>query len=368
MHAIARGMSEAHEVYLLDGGRPVPRRAASPSLHLVTVPRLVRDPDGAVVALEPGVSAASATADRARRIVEVVERVRPDAVLIDIYPFSKWEVDGEVTAMIDAARRANPRVRIVSSLRDVVPRTRHELVEPGPYEAGVLARLQRFDAILAHGDPGFVRLEDYFPRAADVPVPIAYTGFVVERPETPAGAPAPGSYAVLSCGGNTKSRVFLLHAIEAYRRLAARGAFGGRPLYVFPSPDAPAQEREALLAAAARGPFHVREFTPDFDGWLEGSALSISRGGYNTAMQVLHARARAVIAPNPDNTDQVPRARRFAKLGIASVIEAAEPAVDALVLAIEEAMTRPPAAHDLDLDGIAATRRIVESMVAGAAQ
>ena len=26
MHAIARGMSEAHEVYLVDGGRRVPRR------------------------------------------------------------------------------------------------------------------------------------------------------------------------------------------------------------------------------------------------------------------------------------------------------------------------------------------------------
>lgn len=50
------------------------------------------------------------------------------------------------------------------------------------------------------------------------------------------------------------------------------------------------------------------------------------------------------------------------------MIEAADPPVDALVVAIEEAMARPPAAHDLDLDGIAATERILEAMVAGAAR
>jgi predicted glycosyltransferase len=359
-------MSEAHEVYLIDGGRPVPRRATS-SLRVVSVPRLVRRGD-AIVAIEPGVSAADAMAERVRRLVDLVDRVRPDALLFDIYPFSKWEVDAEITAMIDAARRANPRVRIVSSLRDVVPRTRHEIAPHGPYEAGVLERLHRFDAILSHGDPDFARVEDYFGRAADISVPISYTGFVVEPPTAPADGPRPGSYAVLSCGGNAKSRVFLLNAIEAYRRLLAQGALGDLPLYVFPSPDAAEDERAALADATARGPFHLREFTPEFDGWLAGSKLSISRGGYNTSVQVLHARVRAVLVPNPDNTDQTPRARRFAKLGIASVIEAADPPVDALALAFEEAMARPPAAHDLDLDGIGETRRLLEAMVPGAAR
>lgn len=365
MHAIARGMSDAHEVYLVDGGRPVPRRASA-ALHVVSVPRLVRRGD-AVVAIEPGVAAADAMAERVRRLVDVIDRVRPDALLFDIFPFSKWEMDDEIAAMIIAARRANPRVRIVSSLRDVVPRTRHEIAPHGPYEAGVLERLRDFDAILSHGDPDFARVEDYFARAGEITVPISYTGFVVERPAVPV-APSPGSYAVLSCGGNTKSRVFLLNAIEAYRRLLASGVLRDLPLYVFPSPDASDDERAALADATARGPFHLREFTPEFDGWLAGSALSISRGGYNTSVQVLHARVRAVIVPNPDNTDQTPRARRFAKLGIASVIEAEHPPVDALLLAIEEAMARPPAAHDLDLDGIAETGRLMEAMVAGAAR
>jgi predicted glycosyltransferase len=91
----------------------------------------------------------------------------------------------------------------VTSLRDIVPMTLHEVARPGLYEGGVLSRLAPFDAILAHGDPSFACIEDYFDRAADIPIPVHYTGFVAGAPTLPSGAPEPGSYAVLSCGGNT---------------------------------------------------------------------------------------------------------------------------------------------------------------------
>jgi predicted glycosyltransferase len=176
----------------------------------------------------------------------------------------------------------------------------------------------------------------------------------------------PGSYAVLSCGGNTASLAFLLNSIEAFRGLRARGALGAMSLFVFPSPDASTADVAALSAATCDGPFRLCEFSPDFDAWLAGSALSISRCGYNTAVQLLQARVRSVLVPNPDNSDQPPRARRLAKLGLATVIEGAAPPVEAIATAIEEAMARPPVEHALDLDGVAATRRILEELVAGA--
>jgi predicted glycosyltransferase len=74
----------------------------------------------------------------------------------------------------------------------------------------------------------------------------------------------------------------------------------------------------------------------------------------------------SVLVPNPDNTDQAPRARRLAKLGLATVIEGATPPVEAIATAIEDAMTRPPLEHALDLDGVVATRKILEELVAGA--
>ena len=153
MHAIARGLSEAHEVYLVDGGRPVPRRPDPRPIELIPLPRLVRAA-GRVVGLETDAPVAALVEERARLLTRAVERIRPDAILVDIYPFSKWEVEEEITRAIAVARRLNARVRVVSSLRDIVPMTRHEIVSPGVHEAGVLSRLAPFDAILAHGDPG----------------------------------------------------------------------------------------------------------------------------------------------------------------------------------------------------------------------
>jgi predicted glycosyltransferase len=195
---------------------------------------------------------------------------------------------------------------------------------------------------------------------------VHYTGFVAGAPTPPAKTPEAGSYAVLSCGGNTASLAFLLNSIGAFRRLRARGALGSMSLFVFPSPDASAADTAALSAATCDGPFRLCKFTPDFDIWLAGSALSISRCGYNTAVQLLQARARSVVAPIPSISDQPPRARRLAKLGLATVVEGAAPSVAAIATAIEEAMARPPVEHALDLDGVAATRRILEELVAGA--
>ncbi len=48
------------------------------------------------------------------------------------------------------------------------------------------------------------------------------------------------------------------------------------------------------------------------------------------------------------------------------MIDGAAPSVEAIATAIEEAMARPPVEHALDLDGVAATRRILEELVAGA--
>jgi predicted glycosyltransferase len=363
MHAIARGMSEAHEVYLVDGGRPVPRRPGL--IELIPLPRLVRVA-GRIGGLGTDAPVASLIEQRIGVLTQVVERIRPDVILVDIYPFSKWEVEEEITRMIAVARRLNTRVRVVTSLRDIVPMTLHEAAPPGLYEAGVLSRLASFDAILAHGDPTFARIEDYFDRAADIPIPVHYTGFVAGTPTPLAGTPEPGSYAVLSCGGNTASLAFLLNSIEAFRGLRAGGALGSMSLFVFPSPDASAADVATLSAATCDGPFRLCEFTPDFDAWLAGSALSISRCGYNTAVQLLQARVRSVLVPNPDNSDQPPRARRLAKLGLAAVIEGAAPPVEAIATAIEEAMAQPSVEHALDLDGVAVTQRMLEELVARA--
>jgi predicted glycosyltransferase len=364
MHAIASGLCAGHEVHLVDGGRPVPTEPGEAAPARLPLPRLARV-DGRVCA-DGSAGDASARAvfvARTRALTEAVERIAPDVVLVDHHPFGKWELTGEIEALAAAARRRRPGARVICSLRDVAPPGRFESAAPAAFEAGVLARLAAsFDELWIHGDPAFARIEDHFERAAELPVPVRYTGFVSPAPAAPR---APQPLAVLSCGGGAGSLPFLLAAIAAFRRLHDAGALGAiAGLEVFAGAFAAPAELDALRAATREGPMALRPFSTDFPARLAASALSISRAGYNTSALLLRARIPAVLVPDPRMSDQPPRARRLAELGLASRVEGDPPPAASIADAIEAALARPARAHGFDLDGVAATRQLVECVAA----
>ena len=363
MHAIAKGLADAHDVVLVDGGRPVPR-ARGHGPRRLPLPRLARR-EGRLCA-GPGGSVEDALGERAARLAEAASKLRPDVVLVDHYPFSKWELEREIAAAAEAARRARPGVRVLCSLRDVVRRTRFEDASQADFEASVLERLgAHFDGVLVHADPAFTRIEDHFGRAAELPVPVHYTGFVQEVSGATRVRPD-GRIAVLSCGGGARSVSFLSAAIAGFRRLASGEARGALELQVFPGPSPSADETRALRAAARGGPVRLRAFSPDFAGWLRASELSISRAGYNTTVQLLAAGVRAVVVPDPDMSDQAWRARRLAELGLATAVLGAPADAAAIAAALAEAWAGPrPPAHGLDLDGVGGTRALLEAGEAG---
>ncbi len=124
MHTLARGLSRTHEVYLVDGGRPVPRSGDAGEITLLPLPALFAIRGASRRRLRPAHRLRTVLAARARALAAAVERIRPDVVLVDHYPFSKWELEDEIAGAIDTARRANPAVRVLCSLRDIAPRTR----------------------------------------------------------------------------------------------------------------------------------------------------------------------------------------------------------------------------------------------------
>ncbi|MBX3025480.1 hypothetical protein KF840_11305 [bacterium] len=357
MHALACGLSREHEVELVDGGRPVPRAPDPPALRLLSLPRLARA-GGRLVALDGGAPVAAMLAERADILARAIAARPPDAVLIDHFPFSKWELAAEIAAAIAAARRGNPAARIFCSLRDVAPRTRHEPADAAAYAARVRDELRAgFDGVLVHADPAFTRLEEHFAPAAALPVRVAYTGFVTPPPPPLAAPPSPPA-AVLSCGGGAGALPFLLAASAAFARLAADGTTAAMPLLVFAGGFATPADL-ARLAAVEREPIRLRGFGPEFAAALAGSPLSISRAGYNTCAALLRARTRAVLVPDPAMSDQTYRARRFAQLGLAQVVEGDPPAVDALAAAMRAALAAPPPRHAFDLDGVAHTETAI---------
>jgi predicted glycosyltransferase len=93
--------------------------------------------------------------------------------------------------------------------------------------------------------------------------------------------------------------------------------------------------------------------------------VSVSQGGYNTVMELIAARARAVVVPfaAPGESEQALRARLLAERGLITLVEEGAPPAR-LAAAIDAAAERPrPAAGALDLDGATTTARLVRAMV-----
>jgi predicted glycosyltransferase len=361
---IANELAANHDVYLVEGGRAVPGPTTPAAPTPVPIPVLQRAADGRLVGAngEPG---EQVLAQRADVLVDTVRAVCPDVVLIDHYPFSKWELGEEVTAMIDAARTANPNARVVSSLRDVSPRTRYEDPSDDRYSERVLGLLAgQFDALVVHSDPHFIALRDSCPLRGEIPVPMVYSGFVAEpvTAEVPMARPP---WAVLSTGG-LDTRSFLAAAISAFRRVAATGALGAMRLQVFAGLVSEPADLAALEAVARGGPVDVHPFSGDFTAWLHGAALSISRCGYNTSTALLRSRVPAVVVPATNVFDQKLRADRLAGAGLAVAVDGEDAAdADVIATAIEAALAAPPARHAWKIDGAAETRRFLEDFVGG---
>lgn len=357
LRAIARALAPEHEVYLVDGGRPVPHHRDARDPALLELPRVVRR-HGVLAVLEGARPLTEVLAERVRLVAEAMEQLRPDVIVLDQYPFSKWVFDEEVGAAVEAARRVRPDIRVVCSVRDNVL-TSLERPAPADWVAGVVARLERlFDAVLVHTDPRFVSLDATFPATERLPVPLHYTGIVIDPPP-PADGLAAGR-AVVSCGGTTVNREFLLAAVAAVRRLLGEGG-PIRSAEVFAGPAAET-DIEAVREAAGDGPFGVHGFSPDFAAHLAGSALSISRAGYNTVFLTLAAGVPGVVVPSPTQPEQGFRGRLVRQLGLTEVVEGDPPDPGAIAAAACAALERPVRPHGLDLGGAVTTRTLIEKL------
>ena len=230
---IARELARAHRVQLVDGGRTVPWSDPGAGLERVGIPALIRARRG-LEPLDPGVGLEVALRRRARSLRDAAAALAPDIVVVEHFPFSKWELRGEILALLEAARTANPRLRVVCSLRDVCRRTRHEAAEADAWQAQVLRDLgAHFDALLVHADPQLTRLEEHFGSAAEIPVPVIHTGIVSQKPLDGASESAPQGCVVVSCGGGAGGAELARRCLDAWRLLVRRAETRGRSLVVF---------------------------------------------------------------------------------------------------------------------------------------
>jgi predicted glycosyltransferase len=346
-------------VTLVTGGEPLPEIATVAAARVVQLPP-VRASDASFKnlvradGLPPGDALWAARRDG---LLAAFAEARPDAVIIEAYPFGRRPFRRELDPLIAAAHARNPRTLVICSLRDIVVAPPHER-----RGREIVERVRAdFDAVLVHGDPHLIGLETSFPLASQIADRLVYTGYVT-APEVPlAGECDAGAGEVLvSAGGGAVGGVLMRTALAARRR----GWLADAGWRLLAGPNLPAGEFSEL-AADLPGGVAVERYRPDFAQLLRRCRVSVSQAGYNTVLDVIAAGPPAVLAPFAElrETEQALRAERLAASGVVELLPAAELGPDRLGEAIERAVLRGPAALRIDTGGAPRSAEIIAAMI-----
>jgi predicted glycosyltransferase len=257
-------------------------------------------------------------------------------LLIELFPFGRRQMRFELLPLLEDAQQRNPRPLVACSVRD--------LLQPNPArEAEALERFERyFDRLLVHGDPRVARFERTFSAAARLEGKLHYTGYVVDDLSA-AGAAGAGEVLV-SAGGGAVGRRLLETAIAARPLTVLRNQVW-RILAGLNAKDMDSLQGEGVIVERACDDFTLR---------LKNCVLSVSQAGYNTVLETLQARARAVLVPfaGAAQSEQTLRARLLAQRGLVHVVEEEELTAATLAAAVDRAAAGArPAADTIDLGG-----------------
>jgi len=281
-------------------------------------------------------------------------------LLIETFPFGRRAFRFELDGLIEAARARRPRPLIFCSLRDIVvlpndPRRPTEIVERVRDD---------FDFVLVHGDPAFIPLEDSFPLASEIGDKLIYTGYVAEvhqGGDTAASDETAGADEVLvSVGGGAVGGALLRTAIETRRQ----GCLANLTWRLLAGPNLPEAEFAALATALPEGVV-LERYRPDFPQILRHCRVSVSQAGYNTVLDVLTARAAAVVVPFAleRETEQSLRAERLAARGVLSLVPETQLSPKRLASAIDRAISARPATIAIDTGGARRSARVIADMI-----
>ena len=360
---IGLALAERHRVSILDGGR----RVTIPEvLQRIEVPRLARC-KGQLGLLDGERITGDALDLRRQSLCRMLEQQRSDVVLVEHFPFSKWELAEEINVVQAAARRVNPGVKIIASLRDVCLRTRHE--DSQGYENRVLRLLdEQFDALLVHADPQLCQLGDYFSASERIQIPVFYTGIVASRvkpldPITRRQRIGDREYVVASVGGGADRTGLLRRTVRAWLELADTAMLDAYRLLLFSGLEDETSDLREL--AASEQSIEYMGFDPYFTSWLSDASLSISCAGYNTCANLLATRTPALLMPDPAMSDQPERVRLLVNHGIADSILPEGGGDETLVSAISARLGGPKTSHTIKIDGAAESARCIERVVSG---
>ncbi len=359
--AVARALvADGMDVAFVSGGMPVPDLPLG-GARLVQLPAVrTLDDDFKVLVDAEDRPIDDAFRDARRdRLLALFEELKPAAVITELFPFGRRQMRFELLPLLGRARAAPWRPRVFSSMRDIlVTKPRRDRNQE------IVDTLNAYyDAALIHADPNLITLDRTFPMVDQITVEFHYTGYVVNADDiaVPADDPSESGPVLVSTGGGGVGDRFM----PAVARMMPDLPMTDRPWHLVTGHHMKPEAVQAIEACVPAGT-RIDRSVPNLPALMARCALSISQAGYNTLLELLAARTRAVVVPYEGGveTEQRLRADLLQAAGALEVVTEAELSADSLAAAMERAHRRPRVAGPLvDLDGAARTASLVAEQV-----
>jgi predicted glycosyltransferase len=346
---LAQALEKAgFQVTLASGGRPVE------GYRVLQLPPASSDAEFKQLLDDDGNPVDEAWKRRRREaLLGAYAAAAPDVLLIELFPFGRRQMRFELLPLLGMAKESAKRPLVVCSVRDLIqakPQREAEIIECFEHY---------YDRLLVHGDPHVAGFERSFGATARLAGKLHYTGYVVQD-LLPVDTAAGAGEVLISAGGGATGQHLLETAIAARPLTSLRD----RTWRVLAGVNA---ANLAGLQARAGAGVIVERFRNDFTQRLRNCVLSVSQAGYNTVLETLQARARAVLVPFAAGaeSEQTLRATLLAERGLVQVVEESALMPATLAAAVDRAAARPrPAPGAIDLGGARRSAQLLRDWLA----
>lgn len=351
---LCRALLTEHDVLLITGGEGVSVDLPE-GLRRFELPALMMDADfKGLYATDDQSDVERVKVRRREALMGLMRREGPDLLLIELYPFGRKAFRFELEPVLAAIQAGDlPPCKVVCSLRDILV----EKADTAAYEARVLKQLQRFDALLVHGDPAVITLDETFGAVEKIEIPLVYTGYITSRPERRdraeerrrLGLDDADRLVVVSAGGGRVGGPLMRAAADAFELMASDARLR---MHLITGPYGETALLEDLTARAGMG-LTVQRFSDRFLQLLAAADLSVSMGGYNTTMNLLAAQvSRVLIWPFGQNREQRLRMERLRGKAPFQLLTDDDLAPETLAARISTLLEQPPGpVGKVQLDG-----------------
>ena len=158
---LVQGWLEAgFEVTIVSGGEPVPQFGFEGAELVQLPPVKAADASFSKLVDQHGCELDESFKQRRKtQLLQTLEQQQPELLVIENYPFGRRQLRWELKPLLQRARQLEVPPQIVCSIRDILQARKPERID----ETVDLIH-DYFDAVMVHGDAGFIPLENSFPR------------------------------------------------------------------------------------------------------------------------------------------------------------------------------------------------------------